>query len=135
MQGSKVNGNVVPLSRVPRRGEIWWIKRNPVIPRDPHLPRPVVIVSTDPRNKSWDSVIVVPLSTGLQNPYPQFHKLIPKGEGGLDRESHARCDLVSNIEKSCLDPKGPLGPLLSDKLIWKIVQGVRAAVGDNPEGF
>ena len=129
----RTGSNVVPLSRVPKRGEIWWVKRNPIIPRDPHLPRPAIIVSTDPRNKTWDSVIVVPLSTSLQNPYLRFHKLIPKGEGGLDKESHARCDLVSNIEKSCLDPKGPLGPVLPAKLMWRIVQGIRAAVGDELE--
>jgi len=117
----------------PKRGEVWWARTNPVIPRDPHLPRPVVIVSTNPRNKHWDSILVVPLSTGLQNPHPSFHKQIPAGAGGVPHQSHARCDLVSNIDKECLDPSGPLGPLLSDKLMWEIVRGIRASIGDNPD--
>lgn len=95
---------------------------------------PVVIISTNPRNRTWDSVIVVPLSTGLQNPHPNFHKPIPAGQGGLDRDTHARCDLVSNLEKNCLDlARGPLGEALSDLYIWEIVRGVRTCIGDNPD--
>lgn len=117
----------------PKRGEVWLITANPIIPGDPHLPRPVVIVSTNNRNKTWDSVIVVPLSTGLQNPNPNFHKPIPAGAGGVDRDTHARCDLVSNLEKSCLDfTRGPLGDTLSDRFMWEIVRGVRTCIGDNP---
>jgi len=118
----------------PRRGEVWLINTNPVMPRDPHLPRPVIVVSTDSRNKAWDSVIVVPLSTGISNINVKFHKAIPKGEGGLDRDSYARCDLVSNIEKLCLDNlKGPLGLKLSDKYMFDIVRGVRASIRDKPD--
>jgi len=62
-----------------------------------------------------------------------LHKFIRKGEGGLPQDCFARCDLVSNIEKQCLDPKGPLGPILSDKFMWEIVKGIRAAIGDNPD--
>lgn len=115
---------------VPKRGEIWWVNQNPIIPNDPHLPRPVAIISTNPRNRTWDSVIVVPFSTNLQNPHAAFHKFVPRGEAGLDKDSHARCDLVSNLEKSCLDPSGPLGPMLSDEFIWEIVRGIRATIGD-----
>lgn len=121
-------------SQYPKRGEIWLINTNPSKHSDPHLPRPVVVVSTNPRNKAWDSIIVVPLSTGLSNPNPKFHKAIPKGAGGLDRGTHARCDLVSNIEKNNLDStRGPLGSELSDAFMWEIVRGVRAVIGDNPD--
>jgi mRNA interferase MazF len=122
-----------PETRIPKRGEIWWIKQNPIIPKDPHLPRPAVVMSTNPRNRTWASVIVVPLSASLENPYQPFHKFIPKGQGGLSNDSYARCDLVSNIEKSCLDERGPLGPALSEKFVWEIVRGIRATIGDNPD--
>lgn len=117
----------------PRRGEVWLVNVNPITPADPHLPRPVVIVSNNPRNRTWDSVIVVPLSTGLQNPHPNYHKPVPAGQGGIDRDTHARCDLVSNLEKTCLDlARGPLGPELSDLYIREIVRGIRTCIGDNP---
>lgn len=117
----------------PRRGEIWKINLNPITPSDPHLPRPVLIISPNNRNKHWDSVIVVPLSTGLTNPNPRFHKEIPTGQGGIAKDSYARCDLVSNLEKTCLDPAGPLGPTISDKYVWEVVRGIRVCIGDNPD--
>ena len=120
-------------AQFPRRGEVWLLNRNPITPGGRHLPRPVVIISTNARNRTWDSVIVVPLSTGLQNPHPSFHKPIPAGEGGLDRDTHARCDLVSNLEKNCLDlARGAIGPELSDLYMWEIVRGIRSCIGDNP---
>lgn len=126
-------GKVSNIVALPKRGEVWWVKQNPIMPNDPHLPRPAVIISTNPRNRTWNSVIVVPFSTALQNPYPIFHKFVPKGQGGLPQDSYARCDLVSNIEKSCLDPGGALGSILADKYLWEIVKGVRATIGDNPD--
>jgi mRNA-degrading endonuclease toxin of MazEF toxin-antitoxin module len=123
-----------PQPRFPRRGEVWLLRVNPITPDDRHLPRPVVIISTNPRNRAWDSIIVVPLSTGLENPHPKFHKPIPSGQGGLNRNTHARCDLVSNLDKSCLDlARGPLGKELSDLYVWEIVRGIRACIGDNPD--
>ncbi len=116
---------------VPLRGEVWLAKQNPVIPNDPHLPRPVVIISTNARNKAWPNVIVVPLSAGLERPFEALHKFIPKGSGGLPKDCHARCDFVSTMAKTCLDARGPLGPPLSDKHLWQIAKGVRAAIGDN----
>ena len=65
-----------------------------------------------------------------QGPY----KAIPRGGGGVDRDCHARCDLVSTLEKINLDAvHGPLGAELPDVLMWEIVRGVRAAIGDNSD--
>lgn len=129
--------SIVPTTtqeQYPKRGEVWLIKTNPISPDDPHLPRPVIVISPNNRNKAWDSVIVVPLSTGIENINAKFHKEIPKGEGGIGKTSYARCDLVSTIEKTCLDSsRGAIGSLLSDKYVWEVVRGVRASIGDNPD--
>lgn len=129
--------SIVPTTtqeQYPKRGEVWLIKTNPISPDDPHLPRPVIVISANNRNRAWDSVIVVPLSTGLGNINVKFHKEIPKGEGGIAKMSYARCDLVSTIEKTCLDSsRGAIGSLLSDKYVWEVVRGVRASIGDNPD--
>src|ERR1700733_10609037 len=117
----------------PKRGEIWYIKDNPSIPNDEHLPRPVVVISTDNRNKTWNSIIVVPCSTSLLNVNQKFHTALPKGAGGLPKDCHARCDLVSNLPKDCLDlAKGAIGKL-SEHLLLEIVRGVRSVIGDNPD--
>ncbi|MBX9771378.1 MAG: type II toxin-antitoxin system PemK/MazF family toxin [Candidatus Obscuribacterales bacterium] len=116
---------------VPLRGEVWLATKNPAIPNDPHLPRPVVIISTNARNKALPNVIVVPFSARLARPFEDFHKFVPKGSGGLPKDCYGRCDLVSTLAKSDLDARGPLGPPLSDKHLWQIARGVRAAIGDN----
>jgi mRNA-degrading endonuclease toxin of MazEF toxin-antitoxin module len=128
-----MQSNTSPVApQFPRRGELWLIHTNPITPTDPHLPRPVVIISTNPRNKSWNSVIVIPLSTGLQQANPKFHIAIPAGQGGLKQPSFARCDLVSNIEKTCLNvTQGPIGEPLSDSFLWQIVNGVKFCIGDS----
>jgi mRNA interferase MazF len=126
-----VNGN---LTAFPQRGEIWLMLITLFNSEDPHLPRPALVISPNNRNRAWNSVIVVPLSTGLQNVNLKFHKLIPAGEAGIARESYARCDLVSNLEKKYLDnEQGALGAKLADKYMWEVVRGVRASIGDNPE--
>ncbi len=112
-------------------GEIWWV-RIPNQPNDPHQPRPAVIVSTDGRNKNANDVIVVPTTSSTNmSPHPQLHIHIPAGEGGLPKDSYARCDQVSTIDKSLLDTaKGPLGNRIHLKYRWAILDAVRAALGD-----
>ncbi|MBX9879043.1 MAG: type II toxin-antitoxin system PemK/MazF family toxin [Candidatus Obscuribacterales bacterium] len=132
MSSRKQKLEVAATQPVPRRGEIWMAQSNPVFPNDPHLPRPVLIISTDPRNRALKNVIVVPFSSGLAKPFPSFHKFVSKGEGGLPKDSFARCDYVSTMAKSCLNPNGPLGQPVSEKSLEEIVKGIQSAIGDNP---
>lgn len=118
-------------SPIPQRGEVWLANKNPAIPNDPHLPRPVVIMSTNSRNRVLQNVIIVPFSAGIKRPHKPFHKSVPKGSGGLPKDCHARCDLVSTLAKAYLDPRGPLGPPLSVQDLTEIARGVRAAIGDS----
>ena len=79
---------MVRQDEFPRRGEIWLAQ----FPDDPKL-RPALIVSIDQRNQFSNSVLGVPITTNLR-PAPT-HVLLPKGQGGLDRDSMARCENVS----------------------------------------
>jgi mRNA interferase MazF len=114
----------------PLHGEIWWV-RIPNQPNDPHQPRTAVIVSPDGRNKYANDVIVVPTTSSLQKPHPEMHIHIPAGEGGLPKDSYAKCDQVTTIDKSLLDTAaGPLGARIHRKYRWNILEGVRIALGD-----
>ena len=114
----------------PLNGEIWWV-RIPNQPNDPHQPRTAIIVSTDGRNKFANDVIVVPTTSSTNfKPHPELHIHVPSGEGGLLKDSYARCDQVTTIDKSLLDLQGPLGNRIHLKYRWAIVDGVRVALGD-----
>ena len=77
--------------------------------------RPVVIVSHDGFNQTaaWRSIIVVPLSTSSaqQRRGPTAIQL-PRGTGGLRRESTALCHQVTTLDRSKLTERiGELPPL------------------------
>lgn len=113
----------------PKNGEIWLVNL-PNQPKDPHQPRTAIIVSTDGRNKMATDIMVVPTTSAKDfNAHPLVHILIPKGEGGLAKDSFARCDQVTTLDKSFLS-KGPLGLPIHLKYRWSLINAIRRAIGD-----
>jgi mRNA-degrading endonuclease toxin of MazEF toxin-antitoxin module len=113
----------------PKNGEIWFVNI-PDQPNDPHQQRSAVIVSTNGRNRAASDVIVVPTtsSTGFQ-PHPAVHVELPAGVGGLPRDSYARADQITTLDKSLLS-NGPLGEEIHVSYRWKIIRAIRRAIGD-----
>lgn len=113
----------------PQTGEVWYVNI-PNQPYDEHQPRTAIIVSPNGRNKNCNDVIVVPTTSAPNfRPHPEYHVHIPAGEGGLVRDSYARCDQVTTIDKSLL-ARGPLGGSIHQKYRSAIIDAVRAALGD-----
>ena len=79
----------VPPKRLPRRGEIWFVKLH-VDPPDKGL-RPILIVSLDARNRHEraDTVLAIPLTSSIHKEVPT-HVLLPAAETGLAADSGAR---------------------------------------------
>jgi mRNA interferase MazF len=110
----------------PRRGEIWAVEL-PNQPADQHTPRPSLIVSIDVRNRLAGDVIVVPLSTNLR-PLPT-HVLLPAGVGGQRKDSMAKCEQVTTLDKRLL-VRGPFGGGVPEPLLAQVVRGIRRAIGE-----
>jgi mRNA interferase MazF len=110
----------------PQRGEIYFVQL-PNQPNDPHQPRPAVVISPNGRNRGANDIIVVPL-TSVKQAHALLHVLIPKGEGGLPKESCARCEKVTTIDKTLL-ASGPLGAPIHTSFIYRIEAGIKYAVG------
>ncbi|GAB4416907.1 MAG: hypothetical protein OHK0032_12920 [Thermodesulfovibrionales bacterium] len=108
----------------PKRGEIYLVNLSP---RSKDVKnRPAVVVSLDIRNKLANDIIVVPLSTNLrQSP---THVLLPEGEGGLSRDSMAKCEQITTIDKSLL-LKGPFSGKISDDKMREIEKAIIIAIG------
>lgn len=110
------------------RGEIWNV-RTPGQPKDPHQPRPALVISADERNASEDDVLVVPVFTrGVTGP---THVPIKRGVGGLDHDSVIFCEEITTLDTDFLSG-GPLGDTVSESILRRVVRGVRIAVGDVP---
>jgi len=114
---------------IPSNGEIWFVNI-PNQPSDPHQPRTAIVISTNGRNQNASDVIVVPTTSSVNfRPHPLVHVHIPAGEGGLPKDSYARCDQVTTLDKSLLRD-GPLGGPVHLSYRWKIIYAVRRAIGD-----
>ncbi len=70
-------------------------------PDDPHQPRPAIVVSRDARNQVAGDVMMVPVF-GEPSGYNDSYVIIPATEGGLTKESTAKCDQVTTINKKLL---------------------------------
>ncbi len=108
----------------PRRGEIWLVRfKNQ--PQD-RKARPALVVSLDVRNRLAGDVIVVPLST-MSRPAPTHVKL-PAGEGGLDRQSIAKCEQIATLDKSLL-LRGPFAGKVCSGLMREVEDAILCALG------
>ena len=88
---------------------------------------PVVIVSIDIRNQYSSTVLVVPFSSDTSAAANPTRVLIKQGEGGLNADSVAMCDVLTNIEKRYLEyePYGEITP----ESFRRIQRGIQIAIG------
>ncbi len=111
------------------RGELYWADLIPRSGSEQKGRRPVLIVSHDGFNQvpDWRSILVVPISTSaaqaMRGP-TAIH--LPKGAGGLKKESIVLCHQITTLDRSKLaEPIGTLSP----DLIEAIEEGLRASPG------
>jgi len=108
----------------PRRGEIYLV-RLPGQPKDTE-PRPALIVSLDVRNRLANDIVVVPISTTLR--ISPTHVELPKGEGGLDQISMAKCEQITTLDKSFLI-RGPFSGTIDPTKIAEVVKAIQRSIG------
>lgn len=118
----------IPTKRLPRRGEIWFVKLH-VDPPDKGL-RPVLIVSVDARNQHErsDTVLAIPLTTSIHKNVPT-HIHFTSAETGLSSDSAARAEDMTVIRKDNLvEPRSRLRQIGSAR-ICQLGQAVQVAIG------
>ena len=108
----------------PGRGEIYLV-RLPGQPKDTK-PRPALIVSLDVRNRLANDVIVVPISTTLR--LSPTHVELPKGEGGLNQTSMAKCEQTTTLDKSFLI-RGPFSGTINPLIMTEVDKAIQRAIG------
>lgn len=121
----------IPSQRLPRRGEIWFVKLH-VDPPEKGL-RPVVIVSLDARNLHVraDTVLAIPLTTSIHKDVPT-HTVLLAAETGLPADSAARAEDVTVIRKAALvEPRSKLRQI-SNSRICQLGRAIQLALGCDP---
>ena len=85
-----------------RRGEVYVAALDPVVGREISKTRPVLVVSNDLNNQFSGTVTILPItSMNLDKIYP-FEVLLPKGCGGLPKDSKIKADQVRTLDKTRL---------------------------------
>ena len=95
------------------RGEIYYADLDPTVGSEMQKIRPAVVVSNDVINENSSVVVVCPI-TDATGKGGRYHIYLPKGEGGLTKDSIAHCGQVRAIDKIRL--KNKLGTLRKDSL-------------------
>ena len=106
-----------PSGWFPRRGEVYLVRLD--------KNRPALVISADALNRHALDVCVVPLTTVERLKF-SLRVHIQPAEGGLNRDSWAKCDQVTTLEKSLL-LYPPLGRL-TDETLKTIEQGIKLAL-------
>jgi mRNA interferase MazF len=106
-----------PAGWYPRRGEVYWLR----LDKD----RPALIISSDVLNRHALDVCVVPITSAHHGRFA-LRVAIRAGDGGLTRDSWAKCDQVTTLDKQAVDYP-PLGRL-SAATLRSIEDGVRLAL-------
>ena len=106
-----------PSGWFPRRGEVYLVR----LDKD----RRALVISADALNRHALDVCVVPMTT-LGRPKFSLRVQVKPGEGGLSRDSWAKCDQVTTLEKNLL-LYPPLGRL-TDETLKTIEQAIKLAL-------
>lgn len=106
-----------PAGWFPQRGEVCLA----LLDKE----RPLVVISSDILNRHSLDVCVVPISTAEHKAF-RLRPKIQAGEGGLARDSWAKCDQVTTIEKRRV-AYPPLG-VLQKASLEKIEAAIREAL-------
>lgn len=84
-------------------------------------------MSIDIRNQYKSTVLVVPFSNNTSDAANLSRVLINQGEGGLNTNSVAMCDVMTNIEKRYLESKS-FGEITSESFT-RIQRAIQIAIG------
>jgi mRNA-degrading endonuclease toxin of MazEF toxin-antitoxin module len=115
-------------TRLPLRGEIWWVQ----LPTDPpdKGKRTVLVVSSNGRNAHprATTLLVVPLSTSIHKESPT-HTLLQPGETGLREASVAQSENVTVVHKDSVKEPVDGTRTLTHTKICEIADKVKIAMG------
>ena len=85
-----------------KRGGIYLACLDPTIGHEIAKTRPVLVVSNDLNNRYSGTVTVLPITSGALHTIYPFEVAIPKGAGGLPKDSKIKADQIRTLDKKRL---------------------------------
>ena len=109
-----------------KRGELYYADLDPVIGSEQGGMRHVLIIQNDLGNRFSPTVIILPLTSKINNTPLRTHVPLLPPQGGIKKPSIILCEQVRTLEKSRL--LGRLGALSREKMAL-VEKALAAAVG------
>jgi len=104
-----------------RRGNIHWVKLDPIEGSEIGKTRPGIVISNDINNELADTVTILPVTSSVGKVYP-FEVFISKGTGNLPDDSKAKANQIRTVDKKRI--KNLIGTL-PDSVLEKIERAVK----------
>ncbi len=99
-----------------KRGDIYWVKLDPIEGSEIGKIRPAVVISNDINNELADTVTIVPITSNTGKVYP-FDVLIRKGTANLTDDSKIKANQIRTVDKRRLkDMIGTVPPTILEKI-------------------
>jgi mRNA interferase MazF len=97
------------VARSPRRGDVYWVRLDPVVGSEIRKMRPAVVVSNDLCNRYGTRVVVLPITSNVSACYPGEVLVTVKNTPG-----RALGDQIRSINKTRLQTR--VGAVTADQL-------------------
>lgn len=105
-----------------RRGEIYYANLSPTVGSEMDKRRPVLIVSNDANNRSYNTVTILPITSNTSHVYP-FEVLLEESASGLAKPSKVQAQQIRTISKQRFN-QGRLGRL-SEEIMQLVDDAIR----------
>ena len=80
-----------------RRGQVWSVALDPTVGSEQAKMRPCVVVQRDAANNASPGTIVCPITDAKRSMGSVIRVKVPKGEGGLIKDSVVQCDQIRTV--------------------------------------
>lgn len=80
----------------PHRGEVWQVDLGLPVGHEQGKTRPALVLSDEMINRGPSGLVVIVPITGTRRNVP-LHVNVPRGEGGLTKDSCILCDQVRSV--------------------------------------
>lgn len=98
-----------------KRGDIYWVKLDPIEGSEIGKIRPALVISNDINNELADTVTIVPITSNTGKVYP-FDVLVRKGTANLTGDSKIKANQIRTVDKRRLkDMIGTVPPTILEK--------------------
>jgi len=94
-------GTQLPVMELTKRGDIYWVRLDPIQGFEIGKTRPAVVISNDINNQLADTITVLPVTSSVGKVYP-FEVFLKKGIGNISSDSKVKTNQIRTVDKKRL---------------------------------